>query len=204
MGNIRSVNADSPQPVPAKRSYTYPAWLFEQFFVWAGILVGLIFIASGIYFFDKGGWIGILIGAIWTWFSTYAARTSFVKQCPIVIDETGITALAFGKTWKFIAWPEVTRIKRLRRMMARDLGGWRNGYEFTIVGPHDEINLDDRISDFPVLLSALNFYVQRYQIPLSALDIGTDTLDQIKATVKDKQERKKLLKEGIQSSIDVL
>jgi hypothetical protein len=89
-------------------------------------------------------------------------------------------------------------------MMILELGGSRNGYEFVIYGPHVEINLDDRISNFPVLLNTLNSYVQRYQIPLSARDRGSDTQDQIKATVKDKQERKKLLKEGMQSSITSL
>lgn len=197
------MSADSTQPMPEKRSFTYSGLLLQQFFVWGSILVGLIVIGLGIYLFDKGAWFGIPLGSLVTWFSIATARFSFVKQRPIVIDETGITALSFGKTWKFIAWSEVTRIERLRKMIILQIG-YKNGYEFTIVGPHAEIILDETISDFPTLLSALNFYVQRYQIPLSARDRGTDTLDQIKATVKDKQERKKLLKEGIPSSISAL
>jgi hypothetical protein len=64
------------------------------------------------------------------------------------------------------------------------------------VGPQDEIRLEDTISDYHVLLNTLNYYVRRYQIPLLARDKGTDNLDKIKATVKDKRERKKLMKEG--------
>ena len=189
--------------MPEKRSYIYPGLLFQEFFVWLGIPLGLAMIASGIYLFDKGGGIGILIGAIWTWFSIYTAKYSFEKNRPLVIDAAGISALANGKIWKFIAWSDVKKIERIRTIIYLQLGT-RDGYEFLIVGSHDEIKLDDTISDYPVLLNTLNFYVQRYQIPLSARDKGSDTLDQIKATVKDKQERRKLLKEGIQSSITAL
>ena len=198
------MNPDSTQPMPEKRSYTYSGGLLILFLLCGGILFGLVLIAASIFIFKKIEWGGILVGAFWTGLLIFTARGTFIKQRPIAIDETGITALFFGKTWKFIAWPEVTRIEQIRIMMARELGGWRNGYELAIVGPHDEINLEDVISDFPVLLNTLNFYVQRHQIPLLARDKGSDTIDRIRATVKDKQERKKLLKEGVQSSITAL
>jgi hypothetical protein len=202
--DVRSMSADSTPPMPEQQSYTYPGALISQVIGLLAILVGLFFIGLGIYDSDKGAWIGILIGAIWTWGFFNGVRGSFINQRPLVVDANGITARAFGKPWKFIAWPDITRIARIRRMMILELGGSRNGYEFVIYGPHVEINLDDRISNFPVLLNTLNSYVQRYQIPLSARDRGSDTQDQIKATVKDKQERKKLLKEGMQSSITSL
>lgn len=197
------MSADPTQPIPEKQSYAYPGWLIEQFVVCLFIPLGLGAIGDGIYFFDKGGWIGISLGTLVTWFSTYAAKLSFENYRPLVMDDTGITALANGKTWKFIAWPDVTRIERIRTTIYLQLGS-RLGYEFLIVGPHNEIKLDDTISDFAVLLNTLNLYVQRYQIPLLARDKGDDTRANIKATVKDKQERKKLLKEGVQSSIDAL
>lgn len=199
------MSADSTQPMPEKQSYNYPGLLFQQFFGWLGIPLGLAAIGSGIYFFDKGGWIGILLGTLVTWGSIYTAKYSFEKNRPLVIDETGITALANGKIWKSIAWSDVTRIERIRTIIYLQLGT-RYGYEFVIAGPHDEIEikLDDTISDFPVLLNTLNFYVQRHQIPLLARDKGEDTRAKIKATVKDKQERKKLLQEGVQSSINAL
>jgi hypothetical protein len=200
----KGMGADSVQTEPEKRRYRYRGSFVQQIGGWLSVSMGLAAVGFGTYLFDKGGWIGIPLGIVWAALSINAARFFFVKQRPLVIDETGITALVRGKPWKFIAWPEVTKIKRIRRIMILELGGSRNGYEFAIVGPHNEINLDDRISDFSVLLDTLNFYIQRYQIPLLALDRGTDTLDQIKATVKDKQERKKLLKEGVRSSISSL
>lgn len=197
------MSAYPTQPVLEKKSYFYPGLLFQQFFGWLGIPLGLVFIGFGIHDFYKGGWIGIPLGTLVTWFSIYTAKYSFEKNRPLVIDETGISALANGKIWRSIAWSDVTSIERIRTTIYLQLGT-RLGYEFLIVGPHNDIKLDDTISDFPVLLDTLNFYVQRYQIPLLARDKGSDTVGQIRATVKDKQERKKLLKEGVQSSIDVL
>lgn len=201
----------SVQPLPKSERYNYfPLITFlHLFFDCAGIAIGLAFMAGGVHFYinkmaRSTWWFPILIGAFLAWFMLYILKLTFETSRPIVIDETGISSQAFGRVWKFIAWPEVKRIERIRSVMPTEELGFRYGFDLLIVGPSDSIIVEDEICELPALLSTLNAYVQRYRIPLLARDKGDDTRAHIKATVKDKQERKKLLKEGVQSSITAL
>lgn len=194
--------------MPKNERYGYdPLVSFLYLFLGCGgIAVGLAFISSGVYFYlNKMGdwWPPILMGAFVARFMFSVLKFSFENTRPIMIDETGISAWAFGRVWKTIAWPEVKGIERVRSLKIKEQGS-RYGYSLLIIGSRDQINIEDDIRELPALLSTLNAYVQRYQIPLLARDKGEDTRAKIKATVKDKQERKKLLKEGVQSSITEL
>ncbi len=198
----------SIRKTPEKVRYDYVPLLsfFDTFFSCAGIALGLALIGGGIHsYINKISewWFPILIGALCARFFVYIFKFTFEKNRPIVIDETGISALAFGRVWKSIAWPDVKTIERIRSVKVEELGN-RYGYRLVIVGSENSIIVEDSIRELPELLRTLNMYVQRYQIPLLSFDKGEDTKAKIRATVKDKQERKKLLKKGIQTSISAL
>ena len=188
----------------------------KQVLIWLGIFIGPAFFFSSIYIFvfDKrawsdGGWFGIPMGIFFAWFMIYVRKFAFEKYRPLEIDENGICAMASGKVWKSIAWSDVQRIEKNRVVIITELG-FRYGYEFLIVGSHEQIQLDDTIyklpkyEKYPAILDTLNFYVQQHNILLVAYDRGEDTKKKIKAAVMDKQQRKKLLKEGIKTSITSL
>ena len=171
-----------------------------------GIGAGLALIGGGVYFYISDiteWWSPILVGVLCAWFMYSVLKMTFENSRPIVTDEIGISSVAFGRTWKTIAWSDVKKIERIRRVQFEDLGN-RYGYDLLVVGSHDSIVARDSIRELPDLLSTLNAAVQHYQIPLLARDIGDDTRAKIRATVADRQERKRLLKEGIQTSISKL
>jgi hypothetical protein len=197
----RSVNSSL-----GKERYTYLSLYISHPILCLGVLVGLALIGVGVYLRDRGGLSGIPIGVIFTLLMFGAEKSYFERNRPLEIDEMSISAMALGRIWKSITWSDVKRIERIRKILYLSLGS-RYGYEFVIVGAHEEIKLDDTIYKLPAyektpaILNTLNFYVQCYNIPLVAYDRGEDTAAKIKATVMDKQERKKLLREGVQTSI---
>jgi hypothetical protein len=190
------------QPLSPTEHHTYPALFLQLLFGCLIVVMGLIVVGMGIINFDnKNEWLAIPVGIFWTWFSISSLKFSFERHSPIEIDDTGISAMAFGREWKSIQWSDVQRIERVRRAMFTIINTWRYGYEFVIVGSTDTIYILDSIGEFPALLNALNSYAQRYSIPLVAYDRGDDTKAKIKTTVMDRLERKRLLKEGIRTEI---
>lgn len=189
--------------------YTYLALFIKHFMGCLSIFLGPAFIGAGVYTLDKGGWFLIPMGVFATWLMIAAEKSFFERNRPLEIDETGVCAMAFGRIWKSIAWTDVQRIEQIRTTIYTPLK-FRYGYEFVIVGAHEQIKLDDTIrrlpayDKFPAIVDTLNFYVQRHHIPLVAYDKGEDTQAHTKATVKDKQMRKKLLQEGVRTSITSL
>lgn len=189
--------------------YTYLPLVntLNYFFACGNVAIGLAFIVVGVYFYSTKGWNfswpPMLVGVLWTWFMLYALKLLYASYRPIVIDEGEISALAFRHVWKSIPWVNVKRIERIRRIKIKE---FRNtyGYTLAIIGSDETINIEDTIRKLPQLLNTLNAYAQRYQIPIVARDLGEDTKANIRATVKDKREQNRLLKEGIQTSIAAL
>lgn len=151
-------------------------------------------------------WLGVLlIGLAVIWLGILTLKTCFKTSREIVVDDDGIAALAFGRAWKFIPWSEIAAIERIRRPMVTEWNTWREGYEFVIHGRQaDEIHLIDNITCLNVLLNVLNRYIEQYHIPLVAFDRGSDTRPKIRATTPDREERRRLLREGYKTILSSL
>lgn len=198
----------SAQQAPKRERYDYAPLVrfFHFFFGCGGVVLGLVLMGGGVNFYVKNisEWeVTILVGALFSWFMFSVLKLTFETSRPIVIDEMSISAWAFGRVWKSIAWSEIKSIERIRSLKFEEKGR-RYGYHLVIIGRHAQIIIEDSIHELPALLNTMNMYVHRHQIPLLARDKGEDTKANIKATVKDRQERKKLLKEGIQTSLSAL
>lgn len=182
-------------------------------------MFGILWIALGVFFCissyyikitgrerQHGDWFGVLlIGLFVIWSGVLILRSYFKTSREIAVDDHGITAFAFGRTWRFIRWAEVARIVRIRRPMVTEWNTWRDGYEFMILGcQNEEIWFVDNIVGLTGLLGRLNRYVERNNIPLVAFDRGSDTRPKIRATASDRAERKRLLREGYKTTLSSL
>ena len=207
--NMSEEKIDLSQVIPKKERYTYLALLFQHFLGSLGVCVLLWATGVAAYNSDRGGCSVIPIGILGTLFFLAAEKSLFVRNLPLKIDETGIYAMVFGRTWKSIPWSDVQCIEKIKTTIYTPLK-FRDGYKFLIVGTDNQIQLDDTIyklpnyEKYPAILHTLNFYVQQHNIPLVAYDRGEDTKKKIEVTVMDKQQRKKLLKEGVKTSITSL
>lgn len=188
------------------KRYVYPNFFLQLLPGYLFTSMGLVFLGSGIYMAIRHAptenlWLAFFFGTIVTLMGSRGIQLFFGRTRPIVIHEQGIAALSCNKIWKWIPWTDVERIEQTRTLSVVD-DGWYN--ELSIVSARDRIYIDHSIQELPALLADLNAYSQRYHISLLSIDKGDDTRAKIKATVMDKQERKKLLKEGVQSSISTL
>lgn len=155
---------------------------------------------------QNGAWFGgLLIGLVVIWSGVITVRGYFKRNREIVVTDEGITALAFGRTWRFIRWTEVSRIERIRCPTVTNWNTWRDGYEFVIrSSQNDEVWFVDKITNLTVLLTLLNRYVEQNHIALVAFDRGSDTRAKVRATRLDRGERKRLLREGYKSTLSSL
>lgn len=153
----------------------------------------------------NGFWVASVLFLFFGWAFFSGLKFFFKRHREIVVSDEGVAALAFGHTWTLIRWTDMVRIERIRCPMVTIWNAWRNGFEFVVVGPRDEqIHFVDEISNVADLLRLLNDYVERYHVPLVALDRGSDTRATIRATTRVGTERRRLLRQGYQTSLSTL
>lgn len=180
--------------------------LFFAYIAAAGIFMVVISFFSVIHWEIvpvKGPWAGFPMGFLFIWFGFITLRGYFGETREIVVDDDGISALAFGRVWRSIRWTDVDRIDRIR--FPPNLYRWRARHTFVIHGcRNDEIRFAEEITNLTVLLKLLNRYIEQHHIPLAAFDRGPDTRAKVRATTLDPAERKRLLREGYRTSLSSL
>jgi len=115
---------------------------------------------------------------------------AFKRWRPIGINESGISALAFSKPWKFIPWSEIRKIEKIRMY---DATSWRYSLFYHVYGQNRHIGFENGLKQMDSLLEAINSQIAKFHIDVEYIDLGTDTL----AKVTDRAERKKLWREGV-------
>lgn len=201
-------NMISPIFPETEAEFRYPNVVIQNTFLvlWTALGVGMITMALySLMQRDSSAWIGVIIGLLSTWLGVLTLRSYFNRSREIIVNDDGVAALAFWSKWRSVRWSEIARIERIRRPMVTEWNTWRNGYEFVIRGrQNEEIRFVDKITNLTALLSLLNRYVAQHDIPLVAFDRGSDTRPKIRATTPDRGERKRLLREGYETSLSSL
>lgn len=152
-----------------------------------------------------GLWAASLAFLFLAWACFSVLKFFFKRHREIVVNDEGVMALAFGRIWRSIRWTDIARIERVRRPMVTIWNTWRDGYEFVFYGPRsEEIHFVDEITNEAALLTLLDGYVAQYRIPMVAFDRGSDTRAKIRATTLDRAERKRLLRQGYQTTLTSL
>lgn len=143
---------------------------------------------------------GVLCGALAAFF-VYAFARFYLQHRPLRITSDGIETLSFGRRWLFISWKDVRCIEKIDYFEA--LKG-RQSTMFYIHCPNGKIQFDANIQDVHGLLARLNEYIAQHGIAVTWRDRGKDARDEIKRSVADPVERKRLLREGRRRRLSAL
>lgn len=201
---FQSLNEMNVAELPTSREcYSYSDTSVYYFCFGTLVVFGLIFMGAGMFSSDSGAWPLVPGGAFIAGFFLFILKIMYSRRRPVELDEVGISAVIFRDRRKTIFWPNVKRIERIRGHKSTDIG-WRYGYSFVIVGEEYKIIIEDKINGLSDLLNSLNACVRYFHIPLVAFDRTDEAKEKIRATVKDKQLRKKLLFQGAESEISEL
>lgn len=125
----------------------------------------------------------------------------YLRSRPLGIGDDGIATFMFGRRWKFIDWHSVKKVEKFR---VYDSFFYEYRRVFLVSADGARIRFDDWIGDLPSLLTTLNGYIAQYRIPAFAVDRGRDTLRKISSSAADTATRKKLLNDGIRTSVTEL
>jgi len=126
----------------------------------------------------------------------------FYLRCrPLGIGDEGIATFMLGRRWKFIDWHNVKKVEKFR---VYDSFFYEYRRVFLVSADGARIRFDDWIGDLPNLLATMNGYIAKYQIPVFAVDRGRDTLRGISGSAMDSIAQKKLLREGVRTTVSQL
>jgi len=118
----------------------------------------------------------------------------YKKHRPILISREYISSLnLLGHAQKVINWPDVLQIKRI---WMSDIVSRSNHYFFEIHGAKCVIYFNDTIRNYHDLLDELNHSIEKLHIPTSGYDRSPDALRDIKRTIADPDERRRLIRTG--------
>lgn len=113
---------------------------------------------------------------------------------PIYVDEVKIASMTYrGHIKTVIKWVDIRRITKIRGF---DFFLSKNRFFFEIDGPSGNIYFDDLIQDQRYLLNAINEQIAAHDIEAVYIDRSSDALAEIRRTVSDPTERRKLLRNG--------
>jgi len=106
-----------------------------------------------------------------TIFLALVSINTFIRSSDILIDETGIRLVVFGKERNKVAWPDV---KRIRLWIAPGLGRPMNTYTLDTTldfrlpydTKHPVFVVNDRIENARELYDIINVYVRKHHIPV--------------------------------------
>lgn len=125
----------------------------------------------------------------------------YLRSRPLGMDDGGIAIFLFGRRWKFIDWHSVKKVEKFR---VYDSFFYEYRHVFLVSADGIRIRFDDWVGDLPGLIATLNGYIARYQIPTFAVDRGRDTLRKISSSTTDIATRKKLLNDGVRTTLTKL
>jgi hypothetical protein len=93
----------------------------------------------------------------------YAIIVSYQVSAPISLGRNGVTTFFAGRKSKYFDWEKVDEIQK-----ARVYSNFFNVYYymFRIVSNSGYIEATDRIDDFPEFIDLLNYYRDKYGIPV--------------------------------------
>jgi hypothetical protein len=95
----------------------------------------------------------------------------------------------FGRQRKYLAWPSVTKIERVRFY---DSATMRFRFEFWVQANRSYIRFDDYVDHLDSLLEGLNGYIAQHHIPAFEVDRGRETRRAPIATLADIAQGKSL------------
>ena len=107
-----------------------------------------------------------------TWLVPVAAFCfTYARARPLSLNDDRVSAYLFGKVWKSIAWPDVTKIEKHEYY---DAFFSRNRTLFIICDSRNRITFDDGMKELSQLLLNLNRYIAEFHIPLIFVERGRD------------------------------
>jgi hypothetical protein len=105
-----------------------------------------------------GGWAAM----VWSfWVFLLGSR-------PIVVNDTGIKALMFGRDWIAVAWRSITRIEQRRYY---DPKAKRARTLFWIRGGRRKIEIGDNIEGYQALIEDIDSHIRGIDVPAFIVDV---------------------------------
>ena len=125
----------------------------------------------------------------------------YLRSRPLGIGDEGIATFIFGRKWKFIDWPHVTKVERFR---IYDSFFYTYRHVFLVYSNGARIRFDDWIDKLPTIIATLNVYIARYRIPAFSIDRGRNALHRNSSLVIDSSTRNGLTHDDGRTSVTEL
>jgi hypothetical protein len=98
---------------------------------------------------------------------------AFIRTSDIIIDDTGICWVVFGKEKNKISWKDIRRIRVWNTFDYANFGPPINGYSLDTTlkyrlpySSNPPFVFNDRVNRFPELIEIVNSYIGKYGIPI--------------------------------------
>jgi hypothetical protein len=164
----------------------------------------------------RGDIIPIAVFGLLPLLGLYSSLMTRIRYATIAVDESGISARAFGRQQKVIPWKGVVRILR-RRAVDLATHAYKNvfyldatestqdfftrGYLSNWRLRRSSISFDETIGSLRELLDSINVYVRRYGIEVISIDLEAD---QNRAALTERSWRKRLWPDATENRITEL
>lgn len=171
---VREMNSDLKNEPAIAFKFKYKLF----FAALMALIVSLLLSGSIVGYLRQGTGFGMLIVAfVISLFCVFVSLLVFIGRSDILIDDTGITRVLFGKIIRRISWNNVSlvRISPLSRWDSRKQVSAYNIFASSkdATSPRTRrIYFGDYGVEVNELISVMNFYISKYKIPVEKIIDG--------------------------------